>query len=561
MKKIKNIFTPYIAGSIVFIMLLMMSFTLSRDNRSNSNDFEVVKNLDVFYTLFKELNLYYVDPIVPGDAIKTGIDAMLKSLDPYTVYIPESKVEDFKFMTTGQYGGIGSVIRKKGDYIMIYQPYENTPAVKSGLIAGDIITEVDGKSIKNMSSENVSELLRGQPGTKVSLKIKRYGEEKPLDIEITREEIKRKSVPYYGVLEDNIGYISLRSFTKTAGEEVKEALLELKSKNNIKSLVLDLRGNPGGLLIEAVKICNLFIPKGELIVSTKGKVAQWDKEYTAFNKAIDSTMQIVVIVNSSSASASEIVAGAIQDLDRGVIIGQRTFGKGLVQTTRELSYNAMLKVTTAKYYIPSGRCIQALDYSHRNEDGSVGSIPDSLISEFKTRNGRKVYDGGGVSPDIDIDQEKLSIITTNLILKDFIFDFANIYKHNNPKIQGIDEFKLTDKEFNEFVEYLNDKDFEYKTKTEQNLEELIEASKDEKYFKDAEKELNILKDKFGHDKEKDLTLNKDEIIEQLTQEIILKYYFEKGAIEFATKNDPELIKAVELLKNKQEYNSILQPQN
>ncbi|PLX07678.1 MAG: peptidase S41 [Marinilabiliales bacterium] len=564
MKRFKNIIkisSQQTATILAIVMFVLMSFTVTRDSKTTDNNFETVKNLDIFYTLYKELNLYYVDPIVPGDIIKTGIDAMLISLDPYTVYIPESKVEDLKFMTTGQYGGIGAVIRRKGDYTIIYQPYEGSPALEAGLLAGDIILEIDGKSTKDMPSEQVSELLRGEPETIVELKIERLGEEKPLDVEITRQEIKRNSVPYYGLIEDKIGYIALSSFTNTAGTEVKDALMDLKENHNIESVVLDLRGNPGGLLIEAVKICNMFVDKGELIVSTRGKVAQWDKEYTAFTEPVDTEMKIIVIVNSSSASASEIVAGCIQDLDRGIVLGQRTFGKGLVQTTRELSYNGILKVTTAKYYIPSGRCIQALDYTHRNEDGSVGHIPDSLITEFTTKNGRKVYDGGGVSPDVKIEIEKLSMITSSLIIKDFIFDYANFFKLNNPTISDVDEFKLTDKDFEDFISFISDKDFDYKTKTEQSLDELIEASKDEKYFEDAEEELNILKDKFAHDKEKDLRLFKDEILEQIAQEIILKYYHEKGAIMFGIKNDTEVAKAVELLKNENEYNLILQPKN
>jgi carboxyl-terminal processing protease len=561
LRKILNIPVHHTATILVLVMFILMSFTVSRDTKITDNNFETVKNLDIFYTLYKEVNLYYVDPIIPGEIIKTGIDAMLKSLDPYTVYIPESKIEDIRFMTTGQYGGIGAVIRKRGDFIVIYQPYEDSPAAEAGLYAGDIILEVDGKSIEKMPSDQVSELLRGEPNTDLIVKIERIGESNPVEVEITRKEIKRNSVPYYGLLEDKIGYIALSSFTNSAGTEVKDALLDLKSEHQIESLVLDLRGNPGGLLIEAVKICNLFVDKGELIVSTNGKVAQWDKEYKAFTEPVDSKIKIVVIVNRSSASASEIVAGCIQDLDRGVIVGQRTFGKGLVQTTRDLSYNGILKVTTAKYYIPSGRCIQALDYSHRNDDGSVGHIPDSLITEFQTKNGRKVFDGGGVSPDLKIDIERLSMITSSLIIKDVIFDYANYFKFTNVEIDPVDEFVFLDSDFENFVNFIADKDFDYKTKTEQGLDDLISASKDEKYFEDAQNELDILAEKFAHDKNKDLRLFKNEIKEQITQEIVIKYYFEKGAILYGLKTDKEVLKAVELLKNEQEYNSILQPKN
>ncbi len=559
MKKIIKLRLKQIMTMTVLFVFVLMSFTFESDTKQSSdNSFETVKNLDIFYTLYKELNLYYVDPIIPGDIIKIGIDAMLKSLDPYTVYIPESKIEDIKFMTTGQYGGIGAIIRKRGEKTIIYQPYEGSPAVESGIIAGDVIIEIDGKSVSGMKTEQVSELLRGEPDTKVELKVERIGQQNPVNIEIIRKEIKRNSVPYYGLIKDKIGYVALSSFTNTAASEIKEAIIDLKDKNQIESLIIDLRGNPGGLLIEAVKICNLFIDKGELIVSTKGKVAQWDKEYKTLTNPVDTNIKIVIIVNSSSASASEIVSGAIQDLDRGIIIGQRTFGKGLVQTTRDLSYNGMLKVTTAKYYIPSGRCIQALDYTHRNEDGSVGHVPDSLISEFKTKNGRLVYDGGGVSPDVKIEIEKLSMITSSLIIKDLIFDFANEYKLKNSEIAAADEFSITDEDFEEFVSFLQDKDFDYKTNSEHELEKLIETSKEEKYYTEAVAELTALKEKFAHDKDKDLELFKDEIMEQINYEIIMRYYFEKGGIIYGLEKDNELKKAVELLSNDSLYNSILQ---
>lgn len=540
----------------VILIFVLTSFTVTRDTDEN---FETVKNLDIFYSLYKELNLYYVDPIVPGDIIKTGIDAMLKSLDPYTVYIPESQVEDIKFMTTGQYGGIGSMIRKSGDYTVITQPYENSPADKAGVTPGDIILEINGRSIKGVSSDEVSELLRGEPKTTVKIKIQRPGIEDPIDINIEREEIKMNSVPYYGLVDEHTGYISLNDFTNTAAKEVGEAFSRLKSENNITSLILDLRGNPGGLLIEAVKICNLFVEKGENIVSTKGKVAQWDKTYTAFAEPVDTKVKIVVLVNRGSASASEIVAGAIQDLDRGVILGQRSFGKGLVQTTRELSYNGILKVTTAKYYIPSGRCIQALDYTHRNEDGSVGHVPDSLISEFKTKNGRKVYDGGGVNPDVVVEPELLSNISVSLIIKNLIFDYSVYYKMNHPTIAPADKFVFSDADYQDFVNWVKDKDFDYETKSEENLRLLTESAKSEKYYDEAAAELDILATKFAHDKNKDLMIFRDEIKDLISQEIVVKYYYEKGAIIYGLKNDPEVKKALELLNNESEYSKILKP--
>ncbi len=549
-----------LVSTLAIVMFLSISSSaFSQEPSETDNSFETVKNLDIFYTLYKEVNLYYVDQITPGDIIKTGIDGMLKSLDPYTVYIPESKVEDLRFMTTGQYGGIGSVIRREGKYTVIVQPYTDSPAEKAGLISGDVILEIDGRSIEGIESTQVSELLRGEPKTTLELKVDRIGQEDHVEVKITREEIKRNSVPYYGLIEENIGYIALNSFTNTAGSEVEAALVSLKKDHNIDALVLDLRGNPGGLLIESVKICNLFVDKGESIVSTKGKVAQWDKEYIAFTNPVDKEIKVVVLVNSSSASASEIVSGCIQDLDRGVIVGQRTFGKGLVQTTRELSYNGILKVTTAKYYIPSGRCIQALDYSNRNDDGSVGHVPDSLITKFETKNGREVFDGGGVNPDVEVGVEYLSKITSSLIIKSLIFDYANFFKFNNAKIASADKFKFTDENYNDFVVFLKDKDFDYKTKTEQDLNDLIETSKKEKYYDEASEELDALTAIFAHDKDKDLMLFKDEIIDIISQEIILKYYNEQGAIIYGLKNDPEIQKAVDVLKDEALYNSILEP--
>lgn len=538
---------------------LFLVLSLSCYSQETDNNFETVKNLDIFYSLYKELNLYYVDPIVPGDIIKKGIEGMLKSLDPYTVYIPESQIEDIKFITTGQYGGIGAVIRKSSEYTVIVQPYENSPAALAGIWPGDILLEIDNKSTKGMPSDQVSELLRGEPETSVKLLIERPGEGNILSFTVVRKEIKRNSVPYFGLANDKIGYIALDDFTNTAAKEVQEAFVSLKNEFNITSLIIDLRGNPGGLLIEAVKICNLFVPKGELIVSTKGKVAQWDKTYTASAEPIDAEIKIVVLVNRGSASASEIVAGAVQDLDRGVILGQKTFGKGLVQTTRDLSYNGILKVTTAKYYIPSGRCIQALDYSNRNEDGSVGNVPDSLVSEFKTKKGRKVYDGGGINPDVIVEPELLSNIATSLLIKNLIFDYAVYYKSLNPEIPAAEDFVFMDNDYQHFVDWVKDKDFDYETKSEEYLRLFIESAKEEKYYNEASSEIEALLPKFSHDKNKDLMIFKEEIIDLISQEIVIKYYYEKGTIAYGLKNDPEIIKAVELLNNENEYQKLLMP--
>lgn len=554
LNKLYSFIKSKLSSILIILIIILGSFSFTTDKDLN---FETVKNLDIFYSVYKELNLYYVDPIAPGDLIKTGVDAMLKSLDPYTVYIPESKVEDIKFMTTGQYGGIGAVIRKSGEYVVIIQPYQDSPSDKAGLQAGDIILEINGKDMKGAESEEVSELLRGEPNTLVKLKIKRFEQDKNIDFEFNREEVKIKSVPYFTIFENDIAYISLSDFTNTAYKEIKEAYDKLKAENKINGLIIDLRGNPGGLLIEAVKICNMFIPKGETIVSTKGKVAQWDNVYKANAEPLDTEIKIVIIVNSSSASASEIVAGAIQDLDRGVVIGQKTYGKGLVQTTRELSYNGILKVTTAKYYIPSGRCIQALDYTHRNEDGSVGNVPDSLISEFRTKKGRKVYDGGGVKPDICIEPEYLSNISTSLIIKNLIFEYAVYYKHKHPSIATADKFEFSDTDYDNFINWIKDKDFDYKTKSEEDLNKLIESSKNEKYYEQIEAEIEILNKKLAHDKNKDLIIFKDEIKDLISQEILTKYYYQTGAIIYGLHKDPEIIEAVKILKNDKRYREIL----
>lgn len=541
---------------IVAVSLAIASIGLFAFGDDNVN-FEISKNLDIYYSLIRELNLYYVDEVDAGKIVKTSIDKMLESLDPYTNYIPESDMEDYRFMTTGQYGGIGALIRKSDKYVVIAEPYENWPAHTDGLKAGDIILEIDGKSTEGKSTEDVSKVLKGQPNTKVKLLIKRPGLEENFEKEITRKEIKIENVPYYGMLDNEIGYICLSQFTSEASSEVKAAFLELREKHNVKKIILDLRGNPGGLLIESVHICNLFMPKGQEVVSTKGKVSQWDKVYQTMFEPIDTEIPVVVVVNRGSASASEIVSGAFQDVDRGVIVGERTFGKGLVQTTRALSYNSQLKVTTAKYYIPSHRCIQALDYSHRNEDGSVGKIPDSLITEFKTKNGRKVYDGGGVLPDIVTDPEIVSNITLSLVLKNHLFDYATQFCLRNEKISSPKEFKISDEEYSKFLEFLKDKDFDYSTKSEDNLKDLIKTAKREKYYSLAENEFNELKVKLAHDKNKDLETFKDEIKKLLAEEIISRYYFQKGRIEAVLTYDKDIQRAMEVLKDTTLYSSIL----
>lgn len=533
---------------IALAILLTAGFSFYSFTNDQKN-FEIAKNLDIFFTLFRELNAFYVDEVNPNTLVKTSIDKMLESLDPYTNYISEADVEDFRFMTTGEYAGIGALISKQNDKIIIAEPYEGFPAQKYGLKAGDIILEVEGKSTSTMETEDVSNLLKGPAMRPVKIKVQRPTDNKILEFDVVREKITIDAVPYYGMLDQNTAYIRLANFTQNCSEDVKKAYLELKSKHNPGSLVLDLRSNPGGLLIESVKIMNLFVPKGTEIVSTRGKVKEWDNVYKAMQNPIDTTVKIAVLINRASASASEIIAGAMQDLDRGLIVGTRSFGKGLVQTTRDLSYNAKLKVTTAKYYIPSGRCIQALDYSHRNEDGSVGMVPDSLVTEFKTKNGRKVYDGGGVVPDLKVDQDMLSTLSVELITRYHIFDFATQFAGKNSAIPQPEEFHITDAIFDEFSEYVRQSGFEYDSQTEDAYAELVKIAKNEKYFEVASDEFKALEARIKPDLNKDLGVFRSEISELLKEEIVSRYYYQKGSVRATLSTDKNITKAIEVLND------------
>ena len=532
--------------NIIIAASLILLFSVGFTTIGNK-DMELVKNLDIYYTMFRELNMFYVDETDPEELVTTSINSMLSSLDPYTTYIPESDMDDFQFQTTGEYGGIGSLIRRSGSYTIIADPYKGFPADKAGLRAGDKILEVDGKSIKDAEVQEVSDLLKGKPGTEMLLTIERYGADKDLDFKIIREKISISNVPYYGMLDEQTGYIRLANFTTGAGQEVENAVKKLKSEHDMKALVLDLRSNPGGLLIEAVRVCNLFVDKGELVVNTKGKVKQWDSEYITQKEPLDKEIPLVVMANRGSASASEIVAGALQDLDRAVVVGQRTFGKGLVQTSRPLKYNAQLKVTTAKYYIPSGRCIQALDYSNRNEDGSVGTIPDSLITEYQTRNGRLVYDGGGIQPDFEVIPEMLSEITLQLYTQNMFFDFATIYRAENDELSDPVNFKLSDDEYKSFEAFVDSKDFEFKTSSEQAFEKLVKTAKREKYYEISSEEFSSLEEKLSHNNLKDLETFGNEIRQILGEEIVNRYYYQQGRILAQIQDDPQLDKAKEIL--------------
>jgi carboxyl-terminal processing protease len=537
---------------LTMVAVVCFGFISLRDK-----EFEIVKNLDIFCSLFNELDRFYVDDTKPDKLIKSAIDGMLASLDPYTTYIPEEDMQDFTFMTTGEYGGIGALIRKGGDFAMVAEPYENFPAQLAGLKAGDTLLTINGVSTKGKNISEVSELLKGTPNTSLKVSFSRIGSKGVMEKTLTRQKITIPNVPYYGFVGDKIGYIRLAGFTKDAGKEAREALMKLK-ESGAKSVILDIRGNPGGLLIESVNISNLFIARNHEVVSTRGKVKQWDNVYKTMTDAADTTIPLVVLVNRGSASASEIVAGALQDLDRAVIIGQRTFGKGLVQTTRPLSYNSQLKVTTAKYYIPSGRCIQAVDYSHRNEDGSVGYIPDSLIREFTTENGRKVFDGGGITPDIAIEPAQLSNIAISLFNKNLIFDYATTFAAGNSSVSNVNSLKLSDEEYKRFLGFLKGKIYDYTTESDDQLDELIKVAKQEKYFTEAQGEFEALKSKLAHDKEKDLQTFSAEIKSLLYEEIASRYFFQKGRIIASLDEDPELAKAVEVLSNPQMYISTLQ---
>lgn len=519
--------------------------------------FEISKNLDLFASVFREINTYYVDDIDAGKLTKKAIDEMLNQLDPYTNYISEAEAEDFRVQMTGQYGGVGALIGIKGDYVMITDPYEGYPAQKEGLMAGDLIVEIEGKSTKGKNSGDVSKMLKGQPGTKVKIMIRRDG--KDIEKNLTREEIKMKNVPYYGMINNETGYIKLAQFTNDAGKEVADALVALKKNPGIKNVILDVRGNPGGLLHEAINIVNVFTPIGQEVVSTKGKVSEWDKTYRTLNQPVDLELPMVVLTSRGSASASEIVSGALQDLDRAVVVGQKTFGKGLVQSTRPLNYNAQVKITTAKYYVPSGRCIQALDYSHRNEDGSVGNMPDSLKKEFKTKNGRKVYDGGGVDPDILVPTKNYSQIAQSLISKLLIFDFATQYRYKNASIAAAKDFKISEADFEDFKKFIADKDYGYTTSTEKSLDEFKKKAEEEKYFDAVKAQYESMKKELQHDKKADIEKNKEEIKLLLEEEIAKRYYFQKAHYETAFDHDEDILEALKVLADKNKYEGILKP--
>ncbi len=543
-----------------FLLTLLTALVLFSAFKVTDKFFEIQKNLDIFTTLFREVNMFYVDEVNPNTLMKTGMDAMLNSLDPYTNYIAEDDIEDYRTMHTGQYGGIGATVSTRDGKTIIVMPYTDYPAHEAGLKIGDEVLKIDGIELKGKNNSQVSKLLKGQAGTTVRLEIRSYGQQSSREIGIVRETIKIDNVPYFAMLNTEVGYLQLTDFTNGAAREVKEAVEKLKAQG-AKKIVMDLRGNPGGLLNESVNICNLFINRDLEVVSTKGKIPEWNKSYKALSTPFDIEIPIIVLANGRSASAAEIVSGVLQDYDRAVLIGQKTFGKGLVQTTRPLSYNAQLKVTTAKYYIPSGRCIQALDYSKRKEDGTVLRHADSLKRAFKTKKyGRTVYDGAGLDPDIAMELKKFAPLTNSLRAKNLLFDYSNEYVLNHATIATAKDFKLTEADYQAFVKWLRDKDYDYTTDVEKTIKTLEEKAKEEKSYSIIEAQLKALQAKASHNKEAELQQFKDEIKLLLETEIVAHYYMDKGQTEFTLAQDAELKQALDLFADMDKYTKILKGQ-
>lgn len=549
-------------NGIISIILLLVITLFSFKNSSDRN-FQLAKNLDIFNAIVKELDLFYVDTINPNKTIREGIDRMLYSLDPYTEYFPEDDQSELEQMIKGSFGGIGSFItyNPKIKRSMISEPFEGTPAAKAGLKAGDILMAIDGQDLAGKDNGEISQMLRGQAGTTLKLRIERptdKGKLKPMDFTITRESIQTPAIPYSTLFSNNIGYISLSTFSGNPSKDFKKTFLDLKKKG-ATSLIIDLRNNGGGLLDEAVEIANMFLPRGKVIVTTKGKIKQADNTYKTLREPLDLEIPIVVLVNSGTASASEILSGALQDLDRAVIIGNRTFGKGLVQVPRPLPYGGTMKITTSKYYIPSGRCVQAIDYKHRNEDGSVGTIPDSLTHVFHTAAGREVRDGGGISPDIVVKQEKLPNILFYLVRDNLIFDYATHYCLQHPMAVSPEKFSLTDADYQEFKEMVKKANFKYDQQSEKILRTLKEAAEFEGYLSEASTEFKALEKKLSHNLDRDLDHFSKDIRNMMSLEIIKRYYFQRGSIIQQLKEDAGLKEAMTILNNPVKYKETLTP--
>ncbi len=545
-----------ITGTAVLSLLAAMAMPAAAQT---DNRFEVSKNLEIFNALVKEVEMFYVDTIDINQMMRRGIDSMLSGLDPYTEYIPEQEMETLQLMTTGEYGGIGSYIRQReGDGgVIVAEPFEGMPAELAGLKAGDRILKVDTIDVSRSTNDEVSNLLKGVPNTKLKLTILRPGEKKPREYNLVRKQILVNAVTWYGVKQDSIGYIYLRTFTDKSGQEVKAAFEDLKKNKHIKSLVLDLRGNGGGVLESAVQIVGFFVPKGQEVLSTKGKIAQWDRVYRTPVEPLDTVMPIAVLVNGGTASASEIVSGALQDLDRGVLVGQRTFGKGLVQAPRDLPFDGKLKVTMSKYYIPSGRCIQQIDYSHRNADGSVAAIPDSLTSVFHTAKGRPVRDGGGVRPEFEVEEPKMPTMMYYLVNDIILFDFVTDWVQRHKTIPPVDEFAVSDADFEALKAYAKEKNFTYDRQSVKVLNSLREIADFEGYLDGDTTVFTALEKQFTPDIERDFDRFKDEIKQVLATEIVKRYYYQKGELQENLKDDKVLDKAIEVLSNRPVYEKAL----
>lgn len=536
------------------LKITFFSILFTFQSIAQSNGFEVVKNLDLYNLIYLNLEKYYVETPEIGAISKAGIDAMLNELDPYTVYYHEANMEDYRMMTTGQYGGIGALIRKVDEYVIISEPYEGNPAQVAGLKAGDKILSIDGRSMKDKPTEEVSQALKGTKGTSIEVEYERpfVGVGK---VEVKRDEIKLPDIPYSGMVDDKIGYINLSSFTQTASKSVKDAYALLQSEG-MEKLILDLRGNGGGLLIESVDIVNMFVPKNEPIVSTKSRIVEENRVYATRNEPINLDIPVVVLIDENSASASEIVAGSLQDLDRAVIVGRTSFGKGLVQRTIDLKYGSKMKLTIAKYYTPSGRCVQKLDYYAKNE-GKVEEVPDSLITIFKTKNGRDVIDGRGIEPDIKVEGEDLGRLTAVLMINNIIFDFSTHYQNKHESIASPEEFKLSEADYSAFKKYVMESEVEYSTASEEMLKKMLEMAKKEGYDAAIQGEYDELMKKVRASKEKDLELFKDQLIDILENEIISRYYYQNGRILHSFEDDNSLKKAIDILNNDTEYKKIL----
>ena len=539
----------------------MSAIPVSAQKDSNHN-FEISKNLEIFNDIYKQLDMFYVDSLSADTVIEWGIDAMLRQVDPFTVYYPEEGMDELKEMTTGKYAGIGAVIRfyKKEDRVMVIEPQEDSPAIEAGVKGGDLILSIDGKDMKGKSTQEVSENLRGDAGTTFELTVKRAGVEHPLSFKITRRNIAMPPVPYYGMVSDGIGYICFERFVDGCSRDVRRAVVDLKEQG-AKALVIDMRGNPGGPLSEAVEVTNLFVPRGQKVVYTKGKLASVNSEHYTKKEPLDVDIPVAVLVDGSTASSAEIVSGAWQDWDRAVIVGERTYGKGLVQMIREVPYHGSLKVTTSRYYIPSGRCIQAYDYRHLNPDGSAKTLPDSLTKAFKTAGGREVRDGGGIKPDVVITPDSLPSIVYDIATSDVLLDYVNHYVQTHATIAPAGDFSLTDADYADFVKMVEESDFTYKRRTEEMMKLLERTARFEGCYEGAKPEFEALaaKMKGGVAADLELPKNKEEIKSVLESDIVARYYFRRGVVQQQLKTDKDLKTALEILTDTERYESLLKP--